>query len=112
MLNKEEISKVNVWLTWLRDDNKKDVVFYIHNRVSMQELNELFNKTKRQKHIDNSDGEAHILATTNNSVEYRVGNEVYIVPAIIKAIVNNGDGKLNCWFDYPCEMKREDLVKY
>ena len=41
-----------------------------------------------------------------------IGKDVYLIPARVRGIVNNNDGKLNFVFEYPCEMKVEDLISY
>lgn len=56
--------------------------------------------------------EAKVLASTNNSVVYRINNEIYFIPATIKVVINDDNGKIRMWFDYPYEMKREDLIEY
>lgn len=99
-------------ISWVRDNDTKKVKFYIHNKCDDRDLNAIFNGMFFQKADTYEDDDAHVIACTNNCVAYRIKNEVYIVPATIKAIVNNNDGKMNLWFDYPVEMDRKDLVKY
>ena len=101
---------VSIW----RNNKTKKVVFYIHKKCKDDDLRAIFgiNGIGIQKDDVFNDDLAHVLITTNTAVCYRVKNEVYIIPATIKAIVNNNDGKINLWFDYPVEMDRKDLVKY
>ena len=100
-------------IRWLRDTETNKVNFYIHKNCDEKDLSTILGLGGIGFQQDDfyDDDLAHVLTTTNNTVCYRVGNDVYIVPATIKAIVNNNDGKMNLWFDYPVEMKRKDLVK-
>ena len=56
--------------------------------------------------------EAHIVDYDDSHCMYVINDEVYLIPARVKGIINNNDNKLNFVFEYPCEMKREDLVEY
>ena len=96
----------------LRDNTTKKVSFYIHNKCDERELNTVLCDMPFQSNDCFNDDEAHIVYTTNNICAYRIKNDVYIIPATIKAVINNNDGKLAMWFDYPCKMERKDLVKY
>lgn len=106
-MEKEFIAKI---IEGVRVD--KNVQMFVHNKVYDADLLTIFVKLPLLKADVFNDDDAHILVTTNNTVCYRTRNEVYIIPATVKAVINNNDGKLNVWFDYPCEMKREDLVEY
>lgn len=100
-----------IWVSWLRRDDKRIKVF-IHNKCDEKELEQMFWGSTLLKADTYNDDDAHILMCGNHTVIYRVRNEVYIVPATVKAVVNNNDGKLSFWFEYPCEMDRKDLVEY
>ena len=58
---------------------------------------------------DFGDNNAHILASNDNAIVYKINNEIYFIPAVIRAMVCE-DNTIKCWFDYPCEMTREDLI--
>ena len=88
----------------------KELKFYKHNLVSESDFDFLINNMC-QVMRENNDEKAHILASTNTAIAYKVGNEVYFIPAKIKAVINNGDNQLLTYYDYPCEMRREDLVE-
>ena len=90
----------------------ENVQVFVHNIVDDADLLSLFVKMPLLKADVFKDDLAQILAITNNAVAYRTGNAVYVIPATVKAVINNNDGKLNVWFDYPCEMKVEDLEEY
>lgn len=90
------------------------VQVFVHNKLNRLDKIKLgggikSNQVKDDEHFKDT---AIVLAHTDTGVVYRINNEIYFIPATIKAVVNNDDGKLNLWFDYPCEMKREDLVEY
>lgn len=85
---------------------------YIHKKCSDSDLKRIFLCFSYYKLNAYNDNDAHVIKCTDTCVAYRVGNEIYIVPATIKAVVNNGDNKIHLWFDYPIDMDRKDLVKY
>lgn len=81
-----------------------------HNKVGESDFNFLVS------HLNGvfttfKEGEAHIIASNQNAVAYKVNDEIYFIPAKLKAVINNGDNKLSVVYDYPCEMKREDLIE-
>ena len=94
--------------------NGEKVNFYIHKKCDERDLSIILGVGGMPCQEDDvyDDDLAHVLATTNTCVAYRVKNDVYIIPATIKAVVNNSDNKMHLWFDYPVEMDRKDLVKY
>lgn len=97
-------------ISLLRD---KGVTFHVHNLCDENEVYcILIGMNYQIAGAFNKDNEAHILRMSNEAVAYRIKDDVYIVPAIVKSVVNNGDGKINIWFDYPKEMKEEGLVTY
>lgn len=106
-MDKNFISKI---ISGIKVD--ENVQVFVHNKVDHADLLSLFVKMPLLKADVYNDDLAHILATNNNAVAYRTGNAVYIIPATVKAVVNNDDGVFNVWFDYPCEMKVEDLEEY
>lgn len=85
--------------------------FFIHKLVDNQTATALLNDINGFA-FDDYYKSARVCANTNNAVAYRVNSEIYLIPATIKAVVNNGDNKLLFYFDYPCEMVREDLTEY
>ena len=95
----------------LRDNNSK-VDFYIHKKCTHKDVSVVLASMLYQLPDIYSDNDAHVLTCTDTCVAYRVKNEIYIIPATIKAVVNNGDDKMHLWFDYPIDMDRKDLVKY
>ena len=97
------------YISYKRD---KKVKFYIHKGCNEDEVIAIIHGMGFQAPNVLNDDDAHVVNCTNNCVGYRVKNEVYIVPATIKAVVNNGDNKMHLWFDYPLDMDRKDLVKY
>lgn len=88
------------------DNNLK---FYKHKLVSENDFNFLVNNLHGV--MKNADKYARVLAYADDCCAYRINNEIYFIPATIKGVYNNGDDKLNFVFDYPCEMKREDLTE-
>lgn len=92
----------------------KGIKVFVHNRLSEAEIKTLASAMGFGYFVNQEKDfrEAKVLSSTNNSAVYRIGNEIYFIPATIKAVVNEGDGKIKMWFDYPCEMKREDLIEY
>lgn len=107
MLNKETIKTA---INQLRID--KNVKVFIHNRVDYSALLTILVKMPCLKAGLCEDDFAHIITTTSSAVCYRTKDNVYIIPATAKAVVNNNDGKIKVWFDYPCEMKVEDLEEF
>lgn len=99
-------------VSWVRDDERRKVKFYIHTKCDERDIANILGNMYFQREDVYNDDEAHILRMTEQTVAYRVKNDVYIIPATIKAVINNNDGKISMWFDYPCEMDRKDLVKY
>ena len=102
----------NLFIEYITIDD--DVKVFVHNKLNRLDKIRLGgaikgDQVKDDKHFKDT---AIVLAHTDTGVVYRINNEIYFIPATIKAVVNNNDGKLNLWFDYPCEMKREDLVEY
>lgn len=99
-------------VSWVRDDEKRKVKFYIHTKCDERDVSNILGNMYFQREDVYTDYEAHILRMTEQTVAYRIRNEVYIIPAIVKAVVNNGDKKMSLWFDYPVEMDEKGLVEY
>ena len=99
-------------VSWVRDDEKRKVKFYIHNMCDEHDVSNILGNMYFQKENVLNDDDAHILRMTENTVAYRIRNDVFIVPCSVRAVINNGDGKMSFWFDYPKDMNREGLVKY
>lgn len=102
------------YFRYLRDNTTKKIRFFIHKKCDTTELSRMLNTMRYQFDDDKNytDGNAHIISMSDHVCSYRINNDVYIIPATVKGIVNNNDGKLNFFFEYPCEMKRNDLVEY
>lgn len=91
----------------------KPFTLCIHNKVGNAETINFLTIRRAQK-ISDLLGckEARIVDYNDTTCMYAIGDVVYLIPARVKGIINNGDNKLNFVFEYPCEMKVEDLVKY
>lgn len=98
-------------IAWITAEDPRLTV-YIHNKCDEKDLNSMLFGMGLEKPDVYKDDLAHIIAAGHHTVAYRIRNTIYMIPATIKAVVNNNDGKLNCYFEYPCEMKWEDLIKY
>lgn len=105
---------------WFRR-NRNDIKFFVHNKVDEKEVDRLIsNLSIRDMCGDGKDDdEYHIVSAGKDTLIYRIRNEVYIIPAKVNptrtAVIDNNDGSkpiVALYFDYPCEMKREDLVEY
>ena len=68
-------------------------------------------QTARDVMREFKDDNAHVLAILGNSVAYKVRDTIYLIPATIRAVYTNGDNDINYIFEYPCEMKYEDLIE-
>lgn len=112
MLDKEKIKPfVNAF------KGEKDVKVFIHNKINENSLLlmlvSLIGANVIEK-IKSDDKEAHIITGTKDSVAYVIGNEIYFIPAKIKPVPFGitSDNKVLIAFDYPCEMKVEDLEEF
>lgn len=95
----------------------KDVKIFIHNKIDEDSLIIMLLALVRanvMKAIKSDDKEAHILTGTKNSIAYSVGNVIYFIPAKAKPVPFGitSDNKVLVAFDYPCEMKVEDLEEF
>lgn len=93
--------------------SKKPFTLHIHNKVNNEKIVSFLTIRRAQK-IDELNGckEARIVDYDDDTCMYMIGKDVYLIPARVRGIVNNNDGKLNFVFEYPCEMKVEDLISY
>ena len=85
------------------------IKFYKHNKISDADFDFLVNNMRGVMKEIASD-KAHVLASTDTAIAYKIGDFVYFIPAKIKAVVFNGES-FETYYDYPCEMKREDLIE-
>jgi len=83
--------------------------FFKHKLVSDEDAEELM-RNARGVAQEYNDTQAHIISITDNNCAYKVGNEIYIIPAKPRAVVLEGK-VMTFTLDYPCEMKREDLIE-
>lgn len=83
--------------------------FFKHKLVSEEET-EILMKNARGVAQEHNDTQAHIISLTDNACAYKVGDEIYIIPARPRAVVLEGK-TISFTLDYPCEMKREDLTE-
>jgi len=101
---------------------EKDVKLFVHNRLSDEQVANLANSMgikccnvdKDQTYED-----AKVLVDHNDCIVYRYDNEIYFIPAKRKELpvavsMDNDNNKITVHvvYEYPCEMKREDLVEY
>lgn len=89
--------------------SNNELKFYRHKLVSDEDFDFLVNNMRGV--MEETKETAKVLASTNNAIVYKINNEIYFIPAKIRAVINNGDNKLLTYYDYPCEMKREDLTE-
>lgn len=95
-----------------------DVKVFVHNKTSEEDVELLIKGIgyghKRVEH----DISARILAYTKSAVAYRSDNCIYFIPARKRELplaVTHNKGEKPCVhvsFDYPCEMREEDLEEY
>ena len=94
------------------------IKLFIHNKTSEQDVNDIgLQLLTRGLGGKPNDDDAHILAKTETAVAYRVRDEIYIIPARVKEVpmavtIDKNKPCVHLVFEYPCEMKVEDLVKY
>lgn len=105
---------------WLRIGHD-DIKFYVHKNCDEKEVTSMLQglSTNIVCKDEYGDGLAYVIDMRPNTVIYRTGNSVFIIPAKVKplptAVIDNNDGtkpKVFMEFEYPCIMRREDLVEY
>ena len=105
---------------WLRI-NHDNIKFYLHKNCDEKEVSSMLQglSTNMVCKDEYGDGLAYVIDMRPNTVIYRMGDSVFIIPAKVKplptAVIDNNDGtkpKVFMEFEYPCEMRREDLVEY
>ena len=108
------------WASWIKGEDKS-IKLFIHKKCDEKELKDMFEglTPKAIKESGINDGFAHIIASRANTIIYRSANDIYCIPAKAKpfpmAVIDKHDGTkpiVALEYEYPCEMKREDLVEY
>ena len=106
---------IKAWVKSFRENDSVKV--FVHNKVSDSDLNKLFLRTPYQAKDKYKDNMAHIVAMTDDAVAYRIRNNIYYIPAKVKAVpfglfLDVDTTRCVMEFDYPCEMKVEDLEEF
>ena len=95
----------------------KGIKLFIHKKTSEKDVYALCQGMNCAQTPREHDDNALILAYTTTAVAYRLHNCVYLIPAIKRELpvaVTKNVGEKPCVhiaFDYPCEMREEDLIE-
>lgn len=97
----------------------KGIRLFIHKLVDEEEATKLVESISKGHRKRAKDNEARVLADTGKCIAYRLENCIYFIPAkrkelpVIITIDKASERPVqHVVYEYPCEMKVEDLTEY